>query len=79
MTKTNRETKKKKTGRGGYRPGSGRKPELDNPQGIEVNLDEPSLVYYTGLGEGNVSEGIRRGRKILESLGIHEYEEEGKP
>lgn len=46
--------------RGGRRPGSGRPPAKDRKQSITVTLPAEVIDHLRRLGDGNVSEGIRR-------------------
>ena len=47
--------------RGGPRVGSGRKPKFENPmKTTTVLLTQEQIAYFTEVGHGNLSEGIRR-------------------
>lgn len=52
----------KKSGRGGYRPGAGRKPISTDEltESITVTLPTSYIARLSNFGDGNVSLGIRR-------------------
>lgn len=52
--------KLKKTGHGGARAGAGRKPGTLPTRCVNVSLDEQTLAAARAIGDGNVSEGLRR-------------------
>lgn len=49
-----------KSGRGGARPGAGRRPGVLPTKRVNVSLDEQTLATARAIGDGNVSEGLRR-------------------
>lgn len=46
----------------------GRHSKLINPQRCNTNLEPPTIATHTALGEGNLSEGIRRAAKVIDAL-----------
>lgn len=42
----------------------GRPAQMKKGRGVQVYLDAPSVKYAWQLGEGNVSEGIRRALRL---------------
>lgn len=63
MTKAD---KKKRAEHGGVRAGAGRPPT--GAQRVNVTLDETTLARAKEIGEGNVSEGLRRAVRCWENL-----------
>lgn len=64
---------KRKSNHGGARPGAGRKriiPPEENIPPVSSNLDKATRATMQELGEGNVSEGIRRAAKIVSRVGL---------
>ena len=55
----------KKGGRGGSRPGAGRKTKdgITKTKRVNVSLDAETLDKAQQIGAGNVSEGVRRAIK----------------
>lgn len=51
-------------GRGGARPGTGPKIEVDSVRRVSVTLDPESIELAERLGDGNVSRGIRAALRI---------------
>jgi|GEM_PF-1594015 len=59
MAKTTK-TKAKTKQHGGPRPGSGRPPVADPKRAVTVTLTAAQIDHLRTLGDGNVSEGVRR-------------------
>lgn len=49
--------------RGGPREGAGAKPKIKDGQRVQVYLDSESLAIASKIGNGNVSDGIRKALK----------------
>ena len=65
---------KPKTGRGGARPGAGRKPAEVKAEGHHVTLPPWAAVMLRALGDGSISRGIVA---ALERLRGHETTTKG--
>lgn len=51
--------------RGGARKGAGRKPPKDIKRRVNINIDDASAERYRAVGNGNLSEGLRRSAVLL--------------
>jgi hypothetical protein len=60
--------KNKKPQRGGAREGAGRKPTLTDPVKPQAYIDRSTKGFYTDLGSGNFSLGLRRAAEIIRRL-----------
>lgn len=58
--------KKKRAKHGGVRKGAGR--PTTGTRRVNVTLDVPTLALAKEIGEGNVSEGLRRAVRCWENL-----------
>ena len=64
--------KAKQKTRGGSRPGSGRKPIIDNPKVSRVYVGQKTIHFLSSLGaengKPNFSQGVRDAEQIVRSL-----------
>ncbi len=57
-----------KSKRGGARPGAGRPTECGEPMSrVQVSLDQATVTIMRAFGGGNVSAGIRKAARVIES------------
>lgn len=51
--------------RGGARKGAGRKPPEAIKRRVNINIDDATAARYRAVGNGNLSDGIRRSVGLL--------------